>query len=174
MERMQQHEHVCPENGAYGHEEAEPGRAGEMRPHGKHPHGHGPEERRGGARLTAYFLLCVICNFLLAVYALYAVGLTAQLSGDMLAAGQRTTLAESVYQLLLLVSPLLLTILLNRLLYRAMHGRRRRFPRWAAPIACVVIVLVQAATILLIFRLFGTLAAPDFAIDTIAALTPQA
>ena len=71
----------CPMDGA---EQAD----GHNRP-GKRPRGHGPwpDERRGGARLTVYFLISIICNFLLAIYALYAVGLSAQLSQDALAAG---------------------------------------------------------------------------------------
>lgn len=145
-------------------------------PHGPgkktHGHGHGHEERRFGARLTVYYFICIICNFLLAIYGLYAIGLCADLSQQTLAANQNASLAETVYQLVLLASPILLTILLNRLLFCAMRGRRHRFPRWAAPVACLLILLVQAGTILLIFSLFGTQAAPGFGVDTVTSLLP--
>ncbi len=147
---------------------------GHHRP-GKPPRGRGPwpEERRGGARLTVYFLISIICNFLLAIYALYAVGLSAQLSQDALAAGQNATLAETMYQLALLLSPILLTLLLNRLLFCAMRGRRRRFARWATPAACLVTLAVQAATILLIWYFSGANTAGGFNVDTITSILPQ-
>ena len=146
-------------------------------PHGRHGHGgysrgHGAGARHGGARLTVYFLTAILCNFLLAVYALYAVGVCAQLAQDTLSIAQGATLAETVFQIVLLISPFLLTILLNRLLFCAMRGRRRRFPRWVAPTACLIILAVQAATIYLILSVFGTQATGGFSVDTISALMP--
>lgn len=133
--------------------------------HAPHPH-----ERRGGARLAVYFLLCVLCNFLLAVCGLYAFGLCAQLSQDTRVAG--ATLAELTFQILLLLSPILLAILLNRLLYCGMRGRRCRFPRWTVPIAFLVILSVQTLTLLLVLTVFRTGGASGFNVDTISSLLP--
>lgn len=144
---------------------------GEQSPRGGR-HAGRPPHRRGGARLTAYFCIAVVLNLLLAVYALYAVGLASELSRDVLAAGARATVPETVYQILLLLSPVFLTVLLNRLLFFAMRGRGRRFPRWAVPVACVLILGVQLAAVLLLIGWFMLPAGAPFAVDTLTTLLP--
>ena len=126
-------------------------------------------QRRYGGRLTAYFIVAGVCNVFLALYALYAFGSYTAFSDELLASGQSATLAETVYGLALLASPLILSVLINRLLFCAMRGRRRRFPRFAGLGACLLILLVQAVVILLV--IYTSAATADgFGVDTIARL----
>lgn len=135
-------------------------------------HAHARCARRGGARLASYFFISVVLNSLLAVFALYAVGACASLSSGASAGVRTATVAETVYMLLLLLSPILVTVLLNRLLFAGMRGRRYGFPRWAAPAAVLLVLAVQVLTLLVIVRFFSTQAADPFAVDTITSLLP--
>ncbi len=119
---------------------------------GQHPHRHKPDDlpRHGTGRVTAYFLVMAIFNVLLAVYALYMLGYALAFDWSILKAGSLQVILESALQLLLLFSPAILTILINRLLYRAFRGRRR-FPRGTWFFALLAILAVQAVTIMLIF-----------------------
>jgi len=111
-----------------------------------------PERRRhGGGRVTAYFLTMILLNALLAIYALYMLGMALEFDWTILQDGSVKSIADAAFQLLLLFSPVILTILLNRLLYRAFRGHGR-FPAGTGIIAFLAVIAVQAAMILLILR----------------------
>ncbi len=107
-----------------------------------------PRHRAG--RVIAYFLVMIVFNVLLAVYALYVLGFALAFDWTILKSGTLQVILESSLQLLLLFSPLILTIVLNRLLYRAFRGRGR-FPRGTWAFAFIAIIVVQVATIFTIF-----------------------
>ena len=119
---------------------------------GHHSHHHTSSDlpRHGTGRVTAYFIVMAIFNVLLAVYALYMLGYALAFDWSILKAGSLQVILESALQLLLLFSPAILTILINRLLYRAFRGRLR-FPRGTWFFALLAILAVQAVTIMLIF-----------------------
>jgi len=119
---------------------------------GRHKHHGGTEERprQGAGRVIAYFIVLIVLNALLAVYALYMLGHALAFDWSILKAGSFQVILESALQLLLLFSPVILTILINRLLYRAFRGWKR-FPRGTWFFALLGIVAVQAVTIMLIF-----------------------
>ena len=133
-----------------------------------------PEHPRRGhsGRLTAYFIIAGVCNIFLAIYALYAFGTYVAFSDGLFASGQNATVAETVYGLVLLASPLVLSVLLNRLLFCVMRGRKRRFPRFAGLAACLLIVLVQAIVILILLYTSTTGPGNGFNVDTIARILP--
>ncbi len=106
--------------------------------------------RHGAGRVVAYFFALIVINVMLAVYTLYMLGFTLAFDWSILKSGSLQVILESALQLLLFFSPVILTILLNRLLYRAFRGRGR-FPRGVGLIAVFAIVVVQAAAIAVIF-----------------------
>lgn len=106
-----------------------------------------PRPRRG--RCAAYFVCMIVLNILLAFYALYALGLVMQF--DWHANAASVPVLQVVWMVILAFSPLLLTILLNRVLYRIFRGRRR-FPRGTALLALLVLIAVQALTLMLTLR----------------------
>jgi hypothetical protein len=67
-----------------------------------------------------------------------------------LSTGSLNGILETILQLLLLFSPVILTIIINRLLYRVFRGRGR-FPRGTWLFAVLAVIVVQAAAIVLIF-----------------------
>jgi magnesium-transporting ATPase (P-type) len=120
---------------------------------GKHHSHHGdPSERprHGAGRVIAYFIVLIVLNVLLAVYTLYMLGYALAFNWSILKAGSIQVILESALQLLLLFSPVILSILTNRLLYRAFRGWRR-FPRGTWFFAFLAILAVQTATIMVIF-----------------------
>ncbi len=117
---------------------------------GRHGHGSHDEPRCGAGRTVAYFIALIVLNGLLAVYALYMLGLALAFDWSILRSGTLQVILESALQLLLFFSPVILTILLNRLLYRAFRGRRR-FPRGTWFFALLAIIVVQIATVTAIF-----------------------
>ena len=119
---------------------------------GEHPHqpDSGERPRHGAGRVIAYFVVMIVLNVLLAVYTLYMLGYALAFNWAILKAGSLQVILESALQLLLLFSPAILTILTNRLLYRAFRGWRR-FPRGTWFFALIGILAVQAVTIMLIF-----------------------
>ena len=119
---------------------------------GQHRHPGGPDERprHGAGRVITYFIVMILLNVLLAVYTLYMLGYALAFNWSMLQIGSLQVIFESALQLLLQFSPAILTILTNRLLYRAFRGWRR-FPRGTWFFALLGILAVQAATIMLIF-----------------------
>ena len=106
--------------------------------------------RHGAGRVIAYFIVMIVLNVLLAVYTLYMLGYALAFDWSILQTGSLQAIFESALQLLLLFSPAILTILANRLLYRAFRGWRR-FPRGTWFFALLAILVVQAATIMVIF-----------------------
>ncbi|MEA4870230.1 MAG: hypothetical protein VB062_06290 [Christensenella sp.] len=106
--------------------------------------------RHGAGRVVAYFLVLIVFNALLAVYALYMLGMALAFDWSILKSGTVQVILESALQLLLFFSPVILTIVFNRLLYRVFRGHGR-FPRGTWLFALLMIVAVQTATIALIF-----------------------
>lgn len=128
--------------------------------------------RHGAGRVIAYFLVMILLNAMLAVYTLYMLGFALAFDWSILRAGSLQVIFESALQLLLLFSPAILTILTNRLLYRAFRGWKR-FPRGTWFFALLGIVAVQAATVMLIFGYGYVDGASGWNIETISALTPD-
>lgn len=121
-------------------------------PEKHHMHHGDPNERprHGAGRVIAYFIVMIVLNVLLAVYTLYMLGFALAFNWSILQTGSLQAFFESALQLLLLFSPAILTILANRLLYRAFRGWRR-FPRGTWFFALLAILAVQAVTVMLIF-----------------------
>ena len=120
----------------------------QQRRHGHHDHGDLP--RHGAGRVIIYFILMIVLNVMLAVYSVYMFGLALAFNWSVLASGTLQVILESAWNLLLYISPIILTLFLNRLLYRVLRGHGR-FPRGTWFFALLGIVAVQAATIMLIF-----------------------
>ena len=106
--------------------------------------------RHGAGRVVAYLLVSIVLNMLLAVYALYMLGIALAFDWSILQSGTLQVILESALQMLLFFSPVILTLALNRLLYRVFRGRKR-FPRGMWFYAMLVMIVVQAATLALIF-----------------------
>ncbi len=106
--------------------------------------------RHGAGRVIVYFLVSIILNALLAVYALYMLGAALAFDWTILKSGTLQVILESALQLLLFFSPVILTIILNRLLYRVFRGRRR-FPRGMWFFAMLAMIVIQIVTIAFIF-----------------------
>lgn len=138
---------------------------------GNDHHCHDDCEHHGGGRLGAYWLFLVLLNALLAVYALYAYGLSMQFDWSFLSTGNIRSVAETVFQLLLLASPAILTILLNRMLLRLVRGHRW-FPRGTGFAAFFAILVVQAIVIWLILTYGRIDTANGFQVDSIARMLP--
>ena len=114
-------------------------------------HDHQDTPRHGAGRVIVYFLFLIILNVLLAVYSLYMLGKALEFNWPILQSGTLQVILESAFQLLLFFSPVILTLLLNRLLYRVFRGRRRFFPRGIWFFAMLAMIVVQIATVALIF-----------------------
>ena len=135
---------------------------------GHRHHDHGDLPRHGAGRVIAYFILMILLNAMLAVYAVYMFGLALAFNWSVLANGTLQVILESALNLLLYISPLILTLFLNRLLYRVLRGHGR-FPRGTWFFAMLAIVIVQAAMIAVIFG-YGTVSDTNgFHIDRISA-----
>ncbi|MDO4572157.1 MAG: hypothetical protein Q4C13_02220, partial [Clostridia bacterium] len=106
-----------------------------------------PKPRHG--RLIAYLICLLLLNVALGFYALYALGLVMQF--DWHADANTVPIMQVVWMVILAFSPLLLTVLLNRVLYRLFRGRRR-FPRGTVLLALLVLIAVQALTVMLTLR----------------------
>ena len=115
--------------------------------HGHHDH---DMPRHGAGRVIVYFIVMIVLNVLLAVYTLYMLGIALAFDWSILKSGTLQVILESALQLLLFFSPVILSIILNRLLYRAFRGRKR-FPHGMWFFAMLLMIIVQVATIALIF-----------------------
>ena len=113
-------------------------------------HDHRDEPRHGAGRVIIYFILSILLNVMLAVYSVYMLGLALAFNWSTLASGTVQVILESALNLLLYISPVILTLFLNRLLYRVFRGHGR-FPRGTWFFAMLAIVVVQAATLVVIF-----------------------
>jgi magnesium-transporting ATPase (P-type) len=128
----------------------------QMNPHQDH-HGHHDHhdqhemQRHGAGRVIVYFIVLIILNIMLAVYMLYILGFALSFDWTSLASGTLQVILESAWYILLYISPVILTIILNRLLYRSFRGRGR-FPHGIWFFAMLAIIAVQVATIALIFN----------------------
>jgi len=125
--------------------------------HGRH--GHGDLPRHGAGRVIAYFTLLIVLNVMLAVYSLYILGIALAFDWSSLRNGSLQVILESALHLLLYFSPVILTLFFNRLLYRVFRGRGR-FPHGVWFFAMLAVVIVQAATLMLIFN-YGFVAGAD-------------
>lgn len=133
---------------------------------GHDPHGgHGGRPRVGKGRLTVYLLLTVLLNILLAIFALFVLGVSVEAVRELLTAGSVESWPRLILLVLIMISPLFLTILLNRLLYRSMRGRGR-FPRGIWLFAAVLVLLVQAATIYVAFTAGAAPALESFEVQS--------
>ena len=124
--------------------------------------------RLGAGRVISYFLVMIVLNVLLAVYALYMVGVALAFDWTMLKTGTLQVILESALQLLLFSSPVILTILLNRLLYRIFRGHGR-FPRGTWFFALLAIIVVQTAMVFVITSYGFVDGSSGFNIEPIAA-----
>ena len=106
--------------------------------------------QHGAGRVIVYFLFMIVLNMLLAVYALYMLGIALAFDWSILKSGTLQVILESALQLLLFFSPVILSIILNRLLYRVFRGRKR-FPRGMWFFAMMTMIIVQFATVAFIF-----------------------
>ncbi len=154
------------ESGAPG-EPPHEGRGGHGRPHGR---------GRGRGRMLAYFLMLIVLNLLLAVYALYAVGMSMDMDATALLGESSHTVTEMFFQILMLASPILLSVILNRILYW-LFGGRRVFPHGTGVLAFLVILLVQVLTVCAVLRYGRVNGEKGFApivtqIETLAEDTP--
>ena len=143
--------------------------------HGKHDgrKGDNHEYRRcSGGRTLAYYLFTVLLNVLLGVYLLYAVGMVMELDLPNLQEGASRSILQSIFQVLLLISPAILTVLFNRLLFRLFRGRRC-FPRGTAFFALLLVLAVQTITVfgILSYGFIGGI--QGFSIDSVTALLPS-
>ncbi|MBA4348171.1 MAG: hypothetical protein C0413_04910 [Clostridiales bacterium] len=119
-------------------------------PHHEYKINLGPA-RHGAGRVIAYFIVLLVFNVLLAVYALYMLGIALAFDWSILSSGTFQAIFESALQLLLFFSPVILTIILNRLLYRVFRGHGR-FPRGTWFFAMLAIIIVQVSVVSLIFE----------------------
>jgi len=106
--------------------------------------------RHGAGRVIAYFIVLILLNVLLAVYSIYMLGMALEFDWTILKSGTLQVILESALQLLLFFSPVILTLFLNRLLYRVFRGQGR-FPRGMWFFAMIAIIVVQVAAVLFIF-----------------------
>ena len=118
-------------------------------PHHEHHEHHDLPRHRAG-RVIAYFIVMIILNVLLAIYSLYMLGIAIAFDWSILKSGTLQVIIESALQLLLFFSPVILTIILNWLLYRVFRGRGR-FPRGTFLFAIFAMIVVQFTTIAGIF-----------------------
>ena len=106
--------------------------------------------RHGAGRVIVYFVVLIVLNLMLAVYSVYMLGMALAFDWSILKSGTLQVIMESALQLLLFFSPVILTLLLNRLLYRAFRGHGR-FPRGIWFFAMLAIIVIQVAAVAFIF-----------------------
>ena len=122
-----------------------------MEQHQSHGHhGRFDQPRHGAGRVIVYFLVLLVLNIMLAVYSVYMLGLALEFDWSILKSGTLQVIMESALQLLLFFSPVILTLLLNRLLYRAFRGHGK-FPRGMWFFAMLAMIVVQIATVAFVF-----------------------
>jgi magnesium-transporting ATPase (P-type) len=129
-------------------------------------------QRHGAGRVIVYFIVLIVLNTLLAVYALYMLGIALDYDWTILKSGSIQAILESALQLLLFFSPVILTIILNRLLYRAFRGRGR-FPRGTWIFALLGVIVVQAAVIAFIFGYGYVDGASEVRFEQVAIASPD-
>lgn len=120
----------------------------EQEHHGHHDRYDVP--RHGAGRVIVYFVVLIVLNLMLAVYSVYMLGMALAFDWSILKSGTLQVIMESALQLLLFFSPVILTLLLNRLLYRAFRGHGR-FPRGIWFFAMLAIIVIQVSAVAFIF-----------------------
>ncbi|MPM50516.1 hypothetical protein SDC9_97258 [bioreactor metagenome] len=113
-------------------------------------HDHRDFPRHGAGRVIVYFVALIVLNLMLAVYSVYMLGMALAFDWSILKSGTLQVIMESALQLLLFFSPAILTLLLNRLLYRAFRGHGR-FPRGIWFFAMLAIIVIQVSAVAFIF-----------------------
>ena len=126
-------------------------------------------KRHGAGRVTAFFLTLVVVNVLLGVYTLYMLGFALAYDWTQLKTGSVQAILEAALQLLLLFSPVILTLIINRLLFRAFRGHGR-FPRGVWFFAILAILAVQAATMYGILSFGFVDGINGFSVDSLAEI----
>ncbi len=126
-------------------------------------------KRHGAGRVTVFFLTLVVINVLLGVYTLYMLGFALAYDWTQLKTGSVQAILEAALQLLLLFSPVILTLIINRLLFRAFRGHGR-FPRGVWFFAILAILAVQAATMYGILSFGFVEGVNGFSVDSLANL----
>ncbi len=106
-------------------------------------------QHRGG-RVFGYFVVMIIMNAMLAVYTIYMLGYSLAFDWSVMGSGTMKAVLEGALQIFLFLSPVILTLILNRLLYRVFRGRGR-FPRGVWLLALFMVIIVQAAVIAFVF-----------------------
>ena len=94
--------------------------------------------------------MLIVLILMLAVYSVYMLGMALAFDWSILKSGTLQVIMESALQLLLFFSPVILTLLLNRLLYRAFRGHGR-FPRGIWFFAMLAIIVIQVSAVAFIF-----------------------
>lgn len=126
-------------------------------------------KRHGAGRVTVFFLTLVVINVLIGVYTLYMLGFALAYDWTQLKTGSVQAILEAALQLLLLFSPVILTLIINRLLFRAFRGHGR-FPRGVWFFAILAILAVQAATMYGILSFGFVEGVNGFSVDSLANL----
>ncbi len=126
-------------------------------------------KRLGAGRVTVFFLTLVVINVLLGVYTLYMLGFALAYDWTQLKTGSVQAILEAALQLLLLFSPVILTLIINRLLFRAFRGHGR-FPRGVWFFAILAILAVQATTMYGILSFGFVEGVNGFSVDSLANL----
>ncbi len=126
-------------------------------------------KKHGAGRVTVFFLTLVFINVLLGIYTLYMLGFALAYDWTQLKTGSVQAILEAALQLLLLFSPVILTLIINRLLFRAFRGHGR-FPRGVWFFAILAILAVQAATMYGILSFGFVDGINGFSVDSLAEL----
>jgi len=87
---------------------------------------HEGKHKFSGVRIAGFFICIVVLNAMLALYSLYSCARVLQYNWQ--ASGADIVIIEVIGMVILAFSPIILTILFNRIIFRIFHGRRR-FPR---------------------------------------------
>ena len=99
-------------------------------------------------------------NFCLAVFGLFMFGKVLAFDWTRLSSGGLNAMLDAGVQVFLLVLPIILTVMFNRLLYKCFHLNEYYAPGLPV-LAVVVIALVQAAALYLILQ-YGFLGGASF------------
>ncbi|MEN6594241.1 MAG: uridine kinase [Clostridiaceae bacterium] len=116
--------------------------------------------RRETANIFGFFFSSIFMNFCIAVFGLFMFGKVLAFDWTVLSAGGLTAMRDAGVEVFLLVLPVILTILFNRLLYKCFHLDEYYAPGLPA-LAIASIVLVQAAALYFILQ-YGFLGGAPF------------
>jgi len=117
--------------------------------------------------LTGYGVSLIVMNFFLAIFGIFMFGKVLGFDWTILQDGGLQAVIDAVVQVFFLFVPLLATVLFNRFLYRSFRLERMHTSA-AGTAAVVLIVVVQAVTILAILRYNFMGGAATFGVDSLA------